>query len=215
MIADAREYKSLEEIFYQFEESFSREFVYNLPANRLDYSIDFAIYSSSFVLYDQGLTMPLSATLLNRMSERGLILGWGLEADMVSNVSKRGLAVMASDFTRNVPLFMNVPAPAAAAGGGGGGRGDMKRLISSSNQRKSCPEKHMVAFYMTDGDNIAFDLGNFVDPAKDWWRSPSRGQVPIAWSLQPMLQEVHPYFIAWLMSNVTSNDTFIAGPSGI
>jgi hypothetical protein len=66
----------------------------------------------------------------------------------------------------------------------------------------------------TDGDSLTWDLGNFASPAYDWWGSKWRGTVPIAWTFQPVLQELHPYFLRWVHLNATTNDTLLVGPSG-
>jgi len=54
----------------------------------------------------------------------------------------------------------------------------------------------------------------FADPAQDWWGSPLRGSVPVAWTFQPMLQELHPLYLAQILAQRTPSDLFIAGPSG-
>jgi hypothetical protein len=74
--------------------------------------------------------------------------------------------------------------------------------------------RHTATFMFTDGDSLTWDLGNFASPAYDWWGSKWRGTVPIAWTFQPVLQELHPYFLRWVHLNATTNDTLLVGPSG-
>ena len=74
--------------------------------------------------------------------------------------------------------------------------------------------RHTATFMFTDGDSLTWDLGNFASSASDWWGSKWRGTVPIAWTFQPVLQELHPYFLRWVHLNATTNDTLLVGPSG-
>eukprot|EP00928_Gymnodinium_smaydae_P079838 TRINITY_DN63673_c0_g1_i1.p2 TRINITY_DN63673_c0_g1~~TRINITY_DN63673_c0_g1_i1.p2 ORF type:complete len:305 (+),score=31.30 TRINITY_DN63673_c0_g1_i1:814-1728(+) len=74
--------------------------------------------------------------------------------------------------------------------------------------------RHTVAFMFTDGDSITWDLGNFANPNYDWWASPNRSKVPLAWTFQPMLHELHPYFLDWVLSSASFNDELLVGPSG-
>lgn len=48
----------------------------------------------------------------------------------------------------------------------------------------------------------------------DRWGSPARGSFPLAWTLQPMLHELHPYFLAWLLESKSPQDDLLVGPSG-
>jgi hypothetical protein len=50
----------------------------------------------------------------------------------------------------------------------------------------------------TDGDSITFDVEEFASAQADWWASPSRGRVPIAWTFQPLLQELDPVYLEWV-----------------
>ena len=73
---------------------------------------------------------------------------------------------------------------------------------------------HLVAFMFTDGDSITWSLGNFLSKDYDWWSSKLRGQIPLAWTLQPALQELHPLFLEWMDTRSTPRDSLLAGPSG-
>jgi hypothetical protein len=78
----------------------------------------------------------------------------------------------------------------------------------------SSGDKHSVAFMFTDGDSLTWDMGNFASSAYDWWGSQRRGKAPIAWTFQPVLVELNPYFLSWVLHNATKNDKLLAGPSG-
>ena len=65
-------------------------------------------------------------------------------------------------------------------------------------------DRHTVAFMFTDGDSIAFDVEEFASAQSDWWASPLRGRVPIAWTVQPVLQELDPVFLEWVSMGCAS-----------
>lgn len=71
-----------------------------------------------------------------------------------------------------------------------------------------------MAFYFTDGDSVTWDLSAFGSKKHDWWASKKRGTIPIAWTMQPMLLELHPYFLDYVRQSASKNDTLIVGPSG-
>jgi len=72
-------------------------------------------------------------------------------------------------------------------------------------------DKVYVSFAIPDGDNLDFVRGRMYD----LWRQPTRGAVPIGWSISPALAEIAPAYLELLYADATSNDTFIAGPSGV
>merc|ERR1719460_1750695 len=142
-----------------------------------------------------------------------MVLGWATEVDFVTSASRFGHQVLCSDFTTNVPVYSNF-APAAAPR-----EPRATRTAEPPRKKATCKAaagdtRHTVTFMFTDGDSITWDLGNFASPAFDWWGSPKRGQVPIAWTFQPALQELHPTFLRWVLENASANDTLLAGPSG-
>ncbi len=59
-----------------------------------------------------------------------------------------------------------------------------------------------VAFYITDGDNVSIAHYNH----HNWWRnSPDKGEVPIGWSLPPILLDIYPKKMQWFSSHNYSN----------
>lgn len=72
------------------------------------------------------------------------------------------------------------------------------------------PQGIYLTFTLSDGDQLMMmnsgELGN--------WYSPSRGQVPFNWEVQPLLVELAPALLERYQSTATQNDCLIAGPSG-
>ena len=72
-------------------------------------------------------------------------------------------------------------------------------------------DKVYVSFAIPDGDNLDFVRGRMYE----LWRQSLRGTVPIGWSISPALVDLAPAYLELLYGDATSNDTFIAGPSGV
>jgi len=67
-----------------------------------------------------------------------------------------------------------------------------------------------VSFAVPDGDNIDFIL----DRMRDMWNDETRGTVPIAWSINPLLASLAPPLLDYYYSNASALDSFVAAPSG-
>ena len=200
LVKDVRNF-TLQDSFQQYESKFSTTLLLNQKSGNLVYTVDWAVMAGAFALYDPELTMPLSQRALSRLSPLAMVLGWASEVDFVTSASQHGHQVLCSDFITNVPLFSNFAPPS---------------LPPTPPPPPFFPltGRHTVVFMFTDGDSLSWDLGTFPSPAFDWWGSPRRGTVPIAWTFQPALQEIHPYFLDWVRRNATAVDTLIGGPSG-
>ena len=46
------------------------------------------------------------------------------------------------------------------------------------------------------------------------WNDSARGTLPIGWTLSPALMQIAPAMAAYYLLSATTNDEFIAGPSG-
>lgn len=195
---------SLEDVFTRYSNNFSATLLYNQPHSRLVHTSDFAIYGKAFAMYDYTLTMPLSRRALARLQPISMVLGWADEVEFVTSASRHGHQVLCSDATTNLPVYSNFAPP----------------QLPPAPSPQPCsvtldsPEKHTIAFMFTDGDSITWDLGNFASPDYDWWGSTSRGGTPITWTFQPVLQELHPHFLNWVLRTKAPMDDIIAGPSG-
>ena len=190
MVEDARHLRP-DNVYRQHQEKFSKTLLLNQKADRLIYTIDLAIYSSAFTLCDPSLGSQLAEEILTEMLPVSLVLGWGDEFEMVSAASRHGHQVLCSDYSINLPVYMNFSPPEQLI---------QKResIAASAVCPPGPPEVHTVSFMMTDGDSVAWNLGNLLSPQFDWWASPRRGSVPLAWTFQPLLQELHPHFLAWM-----------------
>lgn len=65
-----------------------------------------------------------------------------------------------------------------------------------------------VVFAMTDGDNLFAQAEHYLRP--DWWLTPDRGQIKVAWSVAPELYELAPGIMRYYYETRTPNDFFVA-----
>jgi hypothetical protein len=70
--------------------------------------------------------------------------------------------------------------------------------------------KIYVTFTMSEGDNLQYNQRRM----RLIWGDPGRGSVPINWTTSPLLVDAAPAMLHYYESTATSNDLFMAGPSG-
>lgn len=74
------------------------------------------------------------------------------------------------------------------------------------------PTKVYLAFIMSDGDNLnVWDYTHFDQQ----WKDPSRGKIPIGWTMGPALGELKPFIAKYYYDTATEYDYFLAAVSGI
>ena len=152
----------------------------------------------------------MSVQLYKSMHPNGLLLGWWSNSGSVKYewasvgiTSPHGVAVVAATLFSNATVWCGVPAPAAPK----------PRLDTKAEARRllAAGKRSFMALQVTDGDNAAADQVTILDR----WLEPSRGQVAISWSLDPVLADLAPAMIAHYRATATANDGFSTGPSGV
>jgi hypothetical protein len=68
-----------------------------------------------------------------------------------------------------------------------------------------------VAFVMSDGDNIQWLTGGFVDH-RSYWGSPLRGKFPFTWEVSPLLSELAPRALHHFYTTARPTEGFVTGP---
>ena len=121
-----------------------------------------------------------------------IVMGWnGQERELMTTVAKHGLSCVPADFFSAPSIFATEdyvkvnPVP------------DMPKLEN----------KIYIAFYMSDGDNIQYNM----NAMKEYWNNSvgARGRVPINWTISPALLEVAPGMMNYYYSTATDNDCLI------
>ncbi|GLV60886.1 hypothetical protein KDH_77050 [Dictyobacter sp. S3.2.2.5] len=123
-------------------------------------------------------------------------LGWyDKEFRGVRLTSSYGVYTIAADYFSNLTVFSGVRAPSL-----------IQRIAPTTPLRN----KIYVTFTMSEGDNF-----QYVQHAmRRLWDDPERGQVPLNWSINPLLYDAAPTILNHYQLTASANDYLVAGPSG-
>ena len=129
-------------------------------------------------------------------------LGWfpyggGGEWSGVELLSKHGVYTLAADWFENLTVFS-------------------ARCCHEMPDAQAPPvppleDKIYITFTFSDGDNLAYDQ----DYLRWLWTDPTRGQVPMNWTISPALLDAAPAILRYYRETATPNDLLIAGASGV
>lgn len=168
------------------------------------YLRDYAVANRALVVFlDPGVPAELALLqkVLGDIPAGSPYLGWwpssvSGESDGTQVTSQYGLFVMASDWSANLTVL-----------------GGVQATVSGSQYHAPVPplaNKIYVTFTMTEGDNLQYNQHRL----RQIWDDPSRGKVPLNWSVQPLAVEAAPTFLSYYQRTATTSDYLMAGPSG-
>ena len=176
------------------------------------YLYDFAVATRAFCFTFNPFRPKqqlMAAQLYDGMTANGLLLGgWSngnseqYQWASLEMTSRHGMAVVAANFFTNATVWSGVPAPAATA----------PKLDAQQEAQRllAAGKRTFMALQVSDGANAAAAQASIFD----LWRDPARGQVPVSWSLDPVLVELAPAMLGYFRNTATANDGFATGPSG-
>jgi hypothetical protein len=200
VLFDARKYDE-RKAYAEFKDLFAQGLVVEQTEEKNAHLRDFAVQRNAFTYY---LLDPVSTVKV--IQEKGpstFVYGWGGdEHQWVQNLSKAGGLGIAADWSRNLSALSQMPSP-----------------ISARPRRYPDPAQdgqRIVAFVMTDGDNIQWMGGGFVSE-KGFWANAHRGEFNMTWEMAPVLAEVAPRVLDHFYRTASRGnfiDGFVTGPSG-
>lgn len=197
-IADLRS-EPADGVFHRFQHETRRGILIHQPPSKPFHLRDFAVARNAWVGFE-----PSGGALTEHVRALGPnteVFGWGAdEHDFVGDTSRGGGWVIPADWALNLSAhpWLHDPAPTTRV---------------SPSPAPVQPGQRVVAFVLSDGDNVQWLLGGFTD-STGFWASPLRGSFPVTWELAPRLAELAPAADAWLHRTATPFDAFIGGPSG-
>lgn len=130
---------------------------------------------------------------------------WGYVPDEVGGVSQLSaneVFLGPADFFRSGTVWSGL------------GTGDGEGVRSARPERADPPEledRVYVTFTASEGDNLQY----CQNALKAHWEDDARGEVPINWSISPLLRDVAPRYLEYFYETATDSDHFMCGPSGI
>jgi hypothetical protein len=127
-------------------------------------------------------------------------LGWfpnGDEEPGVTLCSQYSTVVVAADYFYNGSVLSGVRAP-------------IRPSQPPPSSVPSLTNKIYLSLIMVEGDNIQYDQHRL----RQIWDDPTRGQVPLGWSISVLLNDIAPAMLHYYQRTQTANDLLVAGPSG-
>ncbi len=200
-------YDTAYEIYEYFYENYWQTSNHKiLVVQRPDLSIqmrDLASATGGAVVYlscGGGKETRLFKKYLDSMTPGEAILtGWyaDQERELMTVAAQKGLSCVPSDFFSNPTVFAQnklIEVPAVP---------DTPELEN----------KIYIAYYLSDGDNIQYDM----HAMRGYWddNAANRGKVPVNWTISPALVDIAPEMMNYYYSQATDMECFVSGPSGL
>lgn len=188
--------------FQHYRDLFQQGILVEQAEEKFGHLRDFAVTHHAFTYY--GLGEQDFKAVGTALGPDPLYFGWGGdEHTWIRRVSEVGGAGIPADWSRNLSVLERLPS----------------QLPERPHQ--SVPMVHrgerVVAFVMSDGDNIQWMGGGFAtDPG--FWASRHRGSFNMTWEIAPLLADVSPRALAYFYATASRGravDDFVTGPSGV
>jgi hypothetical protein len=201
VVLDARGYSEAQ-AFDEFGDLFARGIVVEQAETKNAHLRDFAVARRAFTHY--GASPEDHARFGAALGPDLIAFGWGGdEYGWIRQVSQEGGAGVPADWSRNLSVLQRMPALLPAR--------------PHPDVRPAREGERIVAFVMSDGDNIQWMAGGFVTH-EGFWASPYRGEFAMTWEMAPLLAEVAPRALAHFYATASRGravDDFVTGPSGV
>lgn len=198
-LADVRGQNELEAL-RQHAGKFSSDVVLVQEERKNSHLRDWGVSENAFCFAGVGGRRRVET--IRSLGERPMVYGWEGELDFVRGVSRAGGMVLPADWSANLSVLARLPVE-----------------VPRPPRRYPEPVKpgqRVVAFVMSDGDNIQWMGGGFVS-SRGFWASPHRGRFNMSWEVAPMLSEVAPRVMRHFYQTAAGGDAadnFVTGPSG-
>ncbi|MBE6775757.1 MAG: hypothetical protein E7543_06150 [Ruminococcaceae bacterium] len=128
-----------------------------------------------------------------------ILTGWyaGQERELMTVAAQCGLSCVPSDFFSNPTVFAQ--------------KADIE--VPSVPDTPDLENKIYIAYYLSDGDNIQYDM----HAMRGYWDNSSahRGKVAVNWTISPALVDVAPGMMNYYYTQATDKECFVCGPSGL
>eukprot|EP00698_Gefionella_okellyi_P001957 TRINITY_DN11836_c0_g1_i1.p1 TRINITY_DN11836_c0_g1~~TRINITY_DN11836_c0_g1_i1.p1 ORF type:complete len:670 (-),score=165.62 TRINITY_DN11836_c0_g1_i1:57-2066(-) len=205
---------SLSEVIqrYPLRVNFSEHTAVLQDPAKFDFLSDYSTFARAITWFDTDpkLRSNVTTAILDSLDGNSAIFGWGsAEGDTVDVLGQHAAYIHASDWAPNLSVFSNFYVENFA-------QAEPAKPELDDKKRNAVTPKHTVCFLMTDGDNIQWLVTGFDTEGGPWFGNPSRGKVPLGWTVSPAMAEVAPSLLAHFYETaVPGMDEFVAGPSGV
>lgn len=191
------------EIFNEYKDRLTKELLIHQSPTKWQLR-DYAIAAGAMCFYsDYYDGSNVKDEILSWADVNSPILGWTEnEVNFVESNSIHSKITVAADWSYNLSLTSSF---------------EKQTTNTQSNYDATVPtveNKHYVAIVMSDGDNMQWMANGFATDKK-YFGSQYRGSFPMTWTMAPGMLDLAPHILDYLYDNATSEDQFIAGPSGV
>ena len=172
---------------------------------------DYAIATRSLCVF--GVT-PLVDEVLQWLEPNAPTLGWnaGDEYTFVEQLSRFAHYTTASNWIMNLPVMSSVAA----------GQETSWDALQVNRRSQTNPllldwpeDTRFTSFVLSDGDNVQWFLGNFINHPDAYWQAEHRGAFPFGWTMPVShLSQVGVSLLAHLARTASPNDQALSFPSG-
>ena len=188
-----------------FQTRYSKKILTLQDWTKSSFLADYSVFAGAYQFYDLPITQH-THRVMSHMDINGAVFGWFAgEQYLVTATSQYGLHVHASDWSSNLSVYSNFSIP-------------QQHQVNHTDDTILRPGVHTVCFLMTDGDNIQWLGGAFINGA-GWYGNPHRGEHNIGWAISPALAELGPTQMKYIYDSAATTpngrDGFIAAPSGM
>lgn len=144
----------------------------------------------------------LFESFLTDLETNSPYLGWfpkdvAGEFSGVDICAEHSVYVAPADYFENMSAFSGVRTPVDPA-------------VAPTPETPALENKVYVTIVMSDGDNLQYDQHRL----RVLWEDSARGEVPINWSISPLLLDAAPTILQYYLRTATENDLLMCGPSG-
>jgi len=168
------------------------------------YVRDYAVANRAAVVWLDARNETENALLrrfLADMPASAPYMGWfpnpegGGEQVAVNQLSSFGLSALASNYSENLTVFS----------------GQARAIkVKAAPAKPALENKIYVTLIISEGDNLQYDQHYM----RRLWNDPRRGQLPIGWTVSPLLRDAAPAILNYYYASATDHDNLISGPSG-
>lgn len=149
--------------------------------------------------------------ILSHFAPGSLYLGWFPdEPSGIRLTSRAALLTFASDHCTNLAIWSNVARPGEAQASHVTLAAARTRDCGNIAREEGPARKTYLSFTFSEGDNLQYCQHRLLH----LWQDPARGSLPLGWTIAPALEQAMPALAAYYRRTATTNDEFIAGPSG-
>lgn len=166
---------------------------------------DYATMAGAFTFYDGN--SDFRQEVVESLDDDAAVIGWGDarqgEDGFVGVSSAAGVATLPGDWAGNLACLSGITTRTL-------------RQRAPVRPRTPEPDRHHVAFAVTDGDNVQWLL-NDLPTSENWFGSARRGTFDLGWGVPPSAIDLAPSVLDWYYRNAATGrhqDRFVVGPSG-